>query len=133
MNWSVVEDFAAAGDDVDQALIISALRQAAARDEHEVALASPLRKASEQAIGLLRERARKPAPAPAPPPPIGVSPVNVPDVATDIVDQGPVSPPPLPGSRVRARDVPAFVNKICDEAEDHPDAEFEISWRIVGS
>jgi len=23
------------------------------------------------------------------------------------------------------------VNKICDEAEDHPDAVFEISWRIV--
>ena len=68
VNWSVLEDFAAAGDDVDQALIISALRQAAERDEHEVALASPLRKASDEAIALLRERARKPAPAPTPPP-----------------------------------------------------------------
>jgi hypothetical protein len=51
--------------------------------------------------------------------------------AGDTVDQGWVPPPPLPGNRIRARDVPAFVNRICDEAEDHPDAEFEISWRIV--
>ena len=40
VNWSVLEDFAAADDDVEQALIISALRQAAERDEHEVALAA---------------------------------------------------------------------------------------------
>ena len=49
-------------DDVDQALIISALRQAARRDEHEMALAAPLRKAGDEAIALLRKRARKPAP-----------------------------------------------------------------------
>ncbi len=65
VNWSVLEDLAAAADDVDQALIISALRQAAGRDEHEVALAAPLRTAGDNAIALLRERARKPAPAPA--------------------------------------------------------------------
>jgi hypothetical protein len=139
VNWSVLEDFAAAADDVDQALIISALRQAAERDEHEVSLASPLRKAGDQAIALLRERARKPvpAPAPAPPPaadsPIDVSPVNVSDVPIGSFDQGPVSLPQPPGIRVRARDVPAFVNKICEAADDHPDAEFEISWRIVES
>jgi hypothetical protein len=100
-----------------------------------VALASPLRKASDQAIALLRERARKPVPAPTPPPvpasPIDVPPVNLSDVPVGGFDQTPVSLSPPPGNRVRARDVPAFVNKICDEAEDHPDAEFEISWRIV--
>lgn len=139
VNWPVLEDFAVAGDDVDQALIISALRQAAERDEHEVALARPLRKASDEAIALLRERARKPVPAPVPaptPPPvpdsaIDVSTVTVTDVQEGGLDQGSVSLSPPPGNRVRARDVPAFVNKICDEAEDHPDAEFEISWRIV--
>ena len=62
VNWQVLEDLAAAGDDVDQALIISALRQAARRDEHEIALAAPLRKAGDEAIALLRQRARKPAP-----------------------------------------------------------------------
>ena len=68
VNWQVLEDLAAAGDDVDQALIISALRQAARRDEHEMALAAPLRKAGDDAIALLRQRARKPAPAPVPAP-----------------------------------------------------------------
>ena len=62
---------------------------------------------------------------------IDVPPVAVPDLPVPVVDQGPGPLPLQPGSRVRARDVPAFVNKICDEAEDHPDAEFEISWRIV--
>jgi hypothetical protein len=57
--------------------------------------------------------------------------VNALDVPEGGADQGSVPPAPTPGNRVRARDVPAFVNKICDEAEDHPDAEFEISWRIV--
>ena len=33
--------------------------------------------------------------------------------------------------RVRARDVPAFVERICEAADENPDAEFEIAWRIV--
>ena len=68
-----------------------------------------------------------------PAPAIDVSAVNASDLPEGGFDRGPVSPALPPGNRVRARDVPAFVNKICDEAEDHPDAEFEISWRIVES
>ena len=79
VNWQVLEDLAAAGDDVDQALIISALRQAARHDEHEIALAAPLRKAGDEAIALLRQRARKPAPAPVPAPPSAGPQVAVPD------------------------------------------------------
>jgi len=29
--------------------------------------------------------------------------------------------------------VPALVNRICEAADEHPDAEFEITWRIVES
>ena len=68
VNWQVLEDLASAGDDVDQDLIISALRQAARHDEHEIALSAPLRKAGDEAIALLRQRARKPAPVPVPAP-----------------------------------------------------------------
>jgi hypothetical protein len=133
VNWSVVEDFAAAGDDVDQALVISALRQAAERDEHEVALAGPLRKASEQAIALLRERARKPAPTQASFHTSHGGTVADRAESGDAVDQGPGPLPMPPANRIPASGVPAFANKICDEAADHPDAVFEISWRIVES
>jgi hypothetical protein len=128
VNWAVLGDLAATDGDLERALI-SGLRLAAERDEHEVALTAPLRKAGEDAIALLRERARQPTPPPVPI--IDVPPVVLPDPTAVVVDRDPVSLPPQPGNRVRARDVPAFVNKICDEAEDHPDAEFEISWRIV--
>jgi hypothetical protein len=32
---------------------------------------------------------------------------------------------------VRAHDLPGFVDKLCELADENPDAEFEISWRIV--
>ena len=38
---------------------------------------------------------------------------------------------PATRERVRARDVPAFVERICEAADENPDAEFEIAWRIV--
>jgi hypothetical protein len=113
VNWAVLGDLAATDGDLERALI-SGLRLAAERED---------------AIALLRERARQPTPPPVPI--IDVPPVVLPDPTAVVVDRDPVSLPPQPGNRVRARDVPAFVNKICDEAEDHPDAEFEISWRIV--
>ena len=39
--------------------------------------------------------------------------------------------PVLSSERVRARDVPAFVERICEAADENPGAEFEIAWRIV--
>ena len=39
--------------------------------------------------------------------------------------------PVLSPERVRARDVPAFVERICEAADENPGAEFEIAWRIV--
>jgi len=134
VNWQVLGDFAAADDDVEQAQVITVLRQAARRDEHEVALAVHLRTAGSEAIALLRSRARRPEPVPPPitPPPVVVPPDQQPPVTDPHLGQTP-PPQPLPpvGDRVRAKDVAAYVMQICDEAEDHPDAEFEISWRIV--
>ena len=137
VNWQVLEDLAAAGDDVDPALIISALRQAARRDEHE--WPSPARSARPATGDRLAQGAGKETgPAPTPTPGAGPEPHNrrrpvagSGRVRAAAADQRPGSLPPPPANRVRARDVPAFVNKICEEAEDHPDAEFEISWRIV--
>ena len=61
MNWQVLDELAAADDgDAEAAVIVSALRQAARRDEQEIALGAPLRKASEDAIALFMERAKKP-------------------------------------------------------------------------
>ena len=47
--------------------MVSALRQAAHRDEQEIALAAPLRKASDDAIALFLSRSKKPEPARQPP------------------------------------------------------------------
>jgi hypothetical protein len=45
--------------------------------------------------------------------------------------QTPTVPQVLPGERVRGKDVAAYAMKLIEEADEHPDAEFEISWRIV--
>jgi hypothetical protein len=41
--------------------------------------------------------------------------------------------PDIPFTRVAARDVARLVERICEEADENPDAEFEIAWRIVES
>ena len=77
-------------------------------------------------------RAKKPEPAPTPAPP-----VRLPGRCDACrrsrlrTDPAPSSPALPPGDRVRAKDVPAFVEQICEAADEHPDAEFEITWRIV--
>jgi len=138
-DWDVLGQLATAGeDDAEAAAIISVLRQAARHDEHEVALAEPLRKAGRDAIGLLMTRAR-PVPVPptrVPPPvvplpsvtPPGETPGTVPPA---VVESGLPAAPMPPGTRMRARDVAQFVERICAAADANPEAEFEISWRIV--
>ena len=63
VNWQVLDDLAARDGDAEAGHIVSALRQAARRDEQEIALAAPLRKASDDAIALFLSRSKKPAPA----------------------------------------------------------------------
>lgn len=113
VKWEFLDEFAGAPDDAEGAAIISVLREAAKRDEHEVALQARLREADKAAIALARGRMKQPKPA-------------RPEPGKE--------PGPGPGGhveRVRARGVAALVEKICEEADEHPDAEFEISWRIV--
>ena len=60
-NWQVLDDLAiraASGDDPQADAIISALRRAASRDEHETSLAEPLRKADREALELIMARTR---------------------------------------------------------------------------
>ena len=138
-TWHVLEDLAATSGDVEADRIIGALRQAARRDEHAASLAAPLRKASDDAISLLRERARRREPVAPPGEPVaGVTPGTVTGPAVTAVpgsvvpsaDEGTHTPPPA-GDRIRAKEVAAYVMKIIESAEEHPDAEFEISWRIA--
>jgi hypothetical protein len=138
VNWHVLDDLATATGDAEAGLIVEMLRQAARRDEHATALTGPLRKAGEDAITLIRERARTRDPVAPPAGPTGVvGPATVPGATTTTVPGTVVAPaddvPPAPAARVRARDVAAFVMEICEVAEENLDAEFEISWRVVES
>ena len=65
-NWQVLDDLAArgaSGDDPQADEIITALRRAAGRDEHETALAEPLRKADREALDLIMSRTKTVPPA----------------------------------------------------------------------
>jgi hypothetical protein len=109
-NWQVLDDLAArtaSDEDPEAAAIISVLQAAARHNEHEVSLAGPLRRADQAALDLIMSRTRKP-PVPPPPP-----------------------PPPGETRRVGASEVPSLVDKICEAADANPQAEFEITWRIV--
>jgi hypothetical protein len=161
VDWPVVDDLVATSGDAEADLIISALRQAAGRDEHAKSLAGPLRAAHEAAIILLRTRARRSAQIPRASGDGSGSPaIGQPTAATgrgtgssvigqpadrqvitgtasqltpDSHDLGqtPTVPQMPPGERVRGKDVAAYAMKLIEEADEHPDAEFEISWRIV--
>ena len=135
VNWQVLDDLAARDGDAEAAVIVSALRQAARRDEQEIALAVPLRKASDDAITLFLSRSKKPAEDHRPTPGQGPEPMRTGsgDRPSVEVQPGPDTAvePLLSPERVRARDVPAFVERICEAADENPGADFEIAWRIV--
>jgi hypothetical protein len=157
VNWQLLDELAAREGDAEAAVIVSALRQAARRDEQEIALAAPLRKASDDTIALFVSRAKQSASAGGPPdvasrqdgkPAGGLGPApgqGAGPTGTGVPVSGyrpPVSVQPGPDAalpsesvlspqRIRARDVPAFVERICEAADEHPGAEFEIAWRIV--
>jgi hypothetical protein len=132
-NWQVLDDLAAradTGDDPQAAEIVAALRQAARRDEHETALAGPLRKADKDALELMMARTRATAPAP----PAPVSPPSLSEAGVSVPSwQSPRREIPAdPASNaIPARDVAAALEKIRAAADANPDAEFEITWRIV--
>jgi hypothetical protein len=113
-NWKVLDEFASragSGDDPQAAAIMSALREAARRDEHEMPLAEPLRRADQAALDLVMSRTKAPVP------------------------QTPV-PEPAPAPRTTTRRVPAakvldVVEEICDAADANTGAVFEITWRVV--
>jgi len=127
LTWQFLDDFAAGDDDQDATAILAGLRQAARHEELEVSLAGPLRNAERAALELVRTRTRKP---PRPDRPSGQEPGLRLDHATGPAPgQRGLDSPSAP--RVPARDVPALVATIRAAAEANPEAEFEITWRIV--
>ena len=138
-NWTVLDQLAGLADDAQAAAILSVLQQAARHDEHEVALGAPLRKADADAIALFMDRARTRDPQSTGTPPVDTPPATTPTGTLPGPDReappepaAPSSASPLPPpTRVGAHDLPRFVEKLCELADENPAAEFEISWRIV--
>jgi hypothetical protein len=132
-NWQVLDDLATratTSDDPQAEAIITALRRAAGRDEHETSLTDPLRKADREALELMMARTRTAPPAPPIPvsaPPFTQAGVSIPSWKSP-GREIPVDPAP---TTIPAREVAAAVEKIRAAAEANPDAEFEITWRIV--
>ncbi|MGI5154401.1 phage resistance protein [Microbispora sp. CA-102843] len=120
VRWRLIDQLPVLGDGTSEKAeparaILDQLRIAAGHDEHEVQLASALTRAEQDAIDLLTET---PPPPPPPLPPI---------------DDG-KKPKPIPGTTrhtVRGPETLAVVEELRKEAEANPDAEFEITWRIV--
>jgi len=133
-NWTVLDQLAGLTDDAQAAAILSVLQQAARHDEHEVPLGTPLRKADADAIALFMARAKStgtpPVDTPTATTPTGTLPGPDREAPPELAAAPSASPLPPP-TRVRAHDLPRFVEKLCELADEKPDAEFEISWRIV--
>ena len=117
-NWKLLDELsalAASGDDPAAEGIMAGLRTAARRDEHEMALATPLRQADQAALDLLMSRTKSSG-------------------GDSDRDDG-SGQPPRPGRvfsrRVPANKVPTVVEEICDAADANREAEFEITWRVV--
>lgn len=145
-----------AAADLEAAVIIGKLRDAARRDEHEMPLAAPFRAASEAALELIMTRGRAAAGAPSSGPrPAGTDQGNGRgrQGGTDIPTAGPPGTSgsaeagvARPGwtdiaagqqaagvtvSHVSASDLPALLDQIRATADAHPDAEFDLSWRML--
>ena len=95
---------------------MAGLRTAARRDEHEMALATPLRQADQAALDLLMSRTK--------------------GSGGDSGRDGGSGQPHHARARVFSRrvpanKVPAVVEEICDAADANREAEFEITWRVV--
>jgi hypothetical protein len=116
-NWKLLDELAAlaaSGNDPAADTILASLRTVARRDEHEMALAAPLRQADQAALDLIMSRSKGSG-------------------GDSDYDRG--SQQPRPGQtfsrHVPAAKVPAVVEEICDAADANRDAEFEITWRVV--
>jgi hypothetical protein len=117
-NWKLLDELAAlaaTGNDPAADEILTGLRIAARCDEHEMALATPLRQADQAALDLIMSRSKGP------------------DGDADGTGGSGKRPGPdrLQSRRVSADKVPAVVEEICDAADANRDAEFEITWRVV--
>ena len=135
LRWQVLDEIAVRADEQDQAqanAVIAPLRKAARHDEHEQPLAEPLRIADKAALDLVLEWNRTGPSA---------LPVDVQFVSeagsmpghsalTVQPDMGGAGRHQEP-ARVAAKDVPALLEEIRQQAASHPDADFEITWRVI--
>jgi hypothetical protein len=120
LKWPILDQLPvlAQGNGAKQdqaAAVLDRLHSAAAHNEHSVPLHKQLIEIERDAIALIIEPVPGPEPGPGPGP-----------------GPGPVPPPPdLVTRRVRAHDVTTVVEQLRRDADDHPEATYEITWRIV--
>jgi hypothetical protein len=134
LKWQVLDQLAAlAGAGGANAAAAESIRDqlgsAASHDEHQVTLERPLDQAEQAAISLLIDVPR--------PDPAHLGPVHPDEEHHGQQDKdeilGPDEPVPHPWVRrhAAAAEVASVVEELCETADQHPSASFEISWRIV--
>ncbi len=142
VRWDVFDRTAGladgGGQDAEPAsVIVTELRSAARREEHEIALREPLRTADAAATKLLLDLAgrtvSRPGPRPAPETPSGAP--HGPGVGESpgatIPADGPVPGPAGVRRRASAAQIRSVTDELLAQASAHPNAIFEITWRIV--
>lgn len=158
VEWSLlrsVRQFAGRGDPVGNRAdrLLDEVTQAAAADEFTRPLADVLDGLGPRAVQLVNEAARLAAVAPPAPAPAEPQPANPTAEQVSLTDTGqprvsseqpfaqqPTQPPRRSPRRVRAsaveRDLARIVAEVQSEirqfAGEHPGAEIEVTWRVVG-
>jgi hypothetical protein len=149
LRWEILDRTAALGvsdsPDAERAAVITdELRAAARRDEHEIALGNALRMADAAATKLMLDIARQKTQTPnsggGSSGDLAGTVTGEPGGQTGQEGQHPGAgqpwAAPSDGSgtvqrRASASEVHGVVNELLAEADSHPDAMFEITWRIV--
>jgi hypothetical protein len=125
-RWPVLDrlpQIAAADGGAAGGALLRDLRSAAGHDEHEAALADALRRAEQEATALVIRAASKPEGRSAEP---SANPAGSAEKRSTGNPQ-----PAFTVRRVSSAKVLEIVEEICTAADAQPNAEFEITWRVV--
>jgi hypothetical protein len=130
-RWQVLDRLATVTEGENAAAaqtLLGELRSAARHDEHEVGLAETLQQVEQRATALFLDAAAKRVTVPGPE---VVSTREPQPESKDDHEQQPELESAVQVRRARGAGVLEVVEEICAAADDSPDVEFEITWRVV--